>query len=68
MDRNAGAPRVTQGQICCQGNTRKGDRPGYFLSAEFWADRYRDLAAGDLTTEDVWRKRQAKQALLEASA
>lgn len=30
-------------------NGRKGDEPGYFLSKEFWIDRYRDFIAGKLS-------------------
>jgi len=42
---------------------RRGDQPGYFLSAAFWADRYRDQISGEFTTRETIRARQAKAAL-----
>jgi hypothetical protein len=47
--------------------SRRGDDPGYFLSAEFWADRYRDAVTGALTTSQAWRERIARKALEDAT-
>lgn len=38
--------------------TRRGDEPGYYLSAEFWADRYRDFVVGRFTDRATIQKRQ----------
>lgn len=45
--------------------SRKGDEPGYYLSTEFWTDRYRDFVIGDFTTRETIRARQAKAILAQ---
>lgn len=39
----------------------RGDEPGYYLSLDFWTDRYRDLAIGDFTSRETIRARLLKQ-------